>query len=237
MLSSNILSHVLPSRSTGRSIYEELRTQDNDNESDVETQAGLAIDEENFRFHDNNHNYPEISKCQLSHSSSNRPGCSSKPYASSSAVSTSSGKDQMSASKWMSQSPRLLADDGDDDVPASLLVEGNDMTMFGVSNMGQTNHAMLPKIPVLKNDLSMRTPRKWSASELRTSPQKPRFESHRRTTSHRRDFGLSFGNAREKALWRWINVTNLDKFISEVYSYYIGAGMWCILLEGVLNLM
>ena len=42
---------------------------------------------------------------------------------------------------------------------------------------------------------------------------------------------------RERALWRWINVVDLDGFLTEVYIYYIGNGIWCIALERLLNLL
>jgi autophagy-related protein 9 len=45
------------------------------------------------------------------------------------------------------------------------------------------------------------------------------------------------GSPKEKATWRWINVTNIDNFINDVYDYYTGAGIWCILLARVLDLL
>lgn len=38
-------------------------------------------------------------------------------------------------------------------------------------------------------------------------------------------------------MYRWANVQNLDIFIGEVYNYYLGAGLWCILLDRVLHLL
>jgi autophagy-related protein 9 len=49
--------------------------------------------------------------------------------------------------------------------------------------------------------------------------------------------GGILGNARKRAEWRWANVSNLDKFIKEVYDYYLGCGIWCILLERALHLL
>jgi autophagy-related protein 9 len=45
------------------------------------------------------------------------------------------------------------------------------------------------------------------------------------------------GNAKKKAEWRWANVSNLDIFIKDVYDYYVGNGMWCILVERALHLV
>ncbi|GAA5902427.1 hypothetical protein JCM6882_002750 [Rhodosporidiobolus microsporus] len=44
-------------------------------------------------------------------------------------------------------------------------------------------------------------------------------------------------NAKERALWRWVNVEDLDGFLQQVYLYYVGKGIWAIGLERVLNLL
>ncbi|BGP03722.1 autophagy protein atg9 [Rhodotorula toruloides] len=44
-------------------------------------------------------------------------------------------------------------------------------------------------------------------------------------------------NAKERALWRWVNVTDLDAFLQQVYLYYVGKGIWAIGLERTLNLL
>lgn len=41
---------------------------------------------------------------------------------------------------------------------------------------------------------------------------------------------------RERALWKWANVENLDIFLQEVYEYYLGNGFYCICLEKALNI-
>lgn len=46
--------------------------------------------------------------------------------------------------------------------------------------------------------------------------------------------GLS---AKQKALWMWANVDNLDSFLQEVYAYYVGRGAICIALSRSLNLL
>jgi autophagy-related protein 9 len=38
-------------------------------------------------------------------------------------------------------------------------------------------------------------------------------------------------------MWRWINVVNLDNFMLQVYNYYTGSGIWCIVLFKVLDLL
>ncbi len=44
-------------------------------------------------------------------------------------------------------------------------------------------------------------------------------------------------NGKERALWKWANVENLDTFLQDVYMFYIGNGLSCILLARVLDLL
>ena len=44
-------------------------------------------------------------------------------------------------------------------------------------------------------------------------------------------------DAKEQALWQWVNVYNLDAFLQEVYLYYEGKGMYSIALARGLNLL
>ncbi|SCU92664.1 LANO_0E01684g1_1 [Lachancea nothofagi CBS 11611] len=47
---------------------------------------------------------------------------------------------------------------------------------------------------------------------------------------------LSTLSSRERALWKWANVENLDIFLQEVYQYYLGNGFYCICIEKALNI-
>ncbi|SCU92063.1 LADA_0F14048g1_1 [Lachancea dasiensis] len=47
---------------------------------------------------------------------------------------------------------------------------------------------------------------------------------------------LSTLSPRERALWKWANVENLDIFLQEVYDYYLGNGFYCICIEKALNI-
>jgi len=42
---------------------------------------------------------------------------------------------------------------------------------------------------------------------------------------------------KERALWRWVNVDDLDAFLGQVYGYYTGKGIWAIALAKLLNLL
>jgi len=43
--------------------------------------------------------------------------------------------------------------------------------------------------------------------------------------------------AKERALWMWVNVEDLDGFLQEVYVYYVGKGIYAIGLSRLLNLL
>ncbi|GAA6024138.1 hypothetical protein JCM8202_004269 [Rhodotorula sphaerocarpa] len=53
----------------------------------------------------------------------------------------------------------------------------------------------------------------------------------------RRRSGIATMSAKERALWRWVNVSDLDGFLQQVYIYYVGKGIWAIGLERTLNLL
>lgn len=42
---------------------------------------------------------------------------------------------------------------------------------------------------------------------------------------------------KERALWKWANVDNLDLFLQDAYNYYLGNGFHCIILQKVLNIL
>lgn len=47
---------------------------------------------------------------------------------------------------------------------------------------------------------------------------------------------LGLIDPKERALWKWANVENLDNFLQEVYNFYLGNGFYCILLSRLLNM-
>ncbi|KAK9448008.1 autophagy protein Apg9-domain-containing protein [Limtongia smithiae] len=47
-------------------------------------------------------------------------------------------------------------------------------------------------------------------------------------------FGIN--DARARAVWKWANVKDLDNFLTEVYEYYNGKGMYNIIVTRIINL-
>jgi autophagy-related protein 9 len=239
MMTSNLLSRLLPSNPTGRSIYDDLRAHDEASESDLEEQAGLAIDEENLRFHDD-----ELGNAEAFNGEDSRITTGSTPFRTrqlqnqtNRAGNGSGGKSQGRRSKWIAQSPRLLEEDGDDDVPASLLIEGDDMPGLSGPSQPRNRQAKNPKRePAIPGPSNRETRAHWEATQAQQKLHQDDDNPPTEPQPVRQNTGLSSGSPREKAMWRWINITNLDNFMKEVYDYYTGAGLWCITLERALTL-
>lgn len=145
--------------------------------------------------------------------------------------------------RWMHTSQRVVeTEEGDDDVPASLLVEGHVEEDFPKPPAPPPHHVRNeeddddyypeagPSSPELRD--------RWRATRAQ---QRLHSLSPMRTHSRRRPGGglpgLAAASPKDKAMWRWANVENLDNFLKEVYVYYLGNGFWCILLSRTLNLL
>jgi autophagy-related protein 9 len=237
MMASNLLSRLLPTNPSGRSIYDDLRAHD-EADSDVEENAGLALDEENLGFHDD-----DLGNADAFNGDDSRITTESTAFLTTQQHAqlaehgnTPKRKGQVDQSKWMAQSPRLLEEDGDDDVPASLLIEGNGMPGPSNTNPTRTRHTSTKRRqPAIPGPSNRETRAHWEAAQAQQRLHED-YDNTQGPQPIRQTTGPLAGSAREKAMWRWINVVNLDNFIKEVYDFYTGSGMWCIMLEKILNL-
>lgn len=246
MMTSNLISRLLPSNPQGRSIYEEIRAHDEASESDVEERAGMALDEENLGFHDDELGNPaEVFDGEsVLASTAFLSGQQRTPQ---SPVYDRKGKGK-ARSHHLAESPRLLAEDMDDDVPASLLIEGNSRPPnIEVPNHARTRRTALPKRPAAVPGTSSRETREarerahW---EMTQAQQKLHGDNEIRNPGVPQtqqptppNTGFLTGSPKDKAMWRWVNVTNLDNFIRDVYDYFEGAGIWCIILAKVIDIL
>ena len=234
MMASNILSRLLPANPAGRSIYDDLRAHDEASESDIEEQAGMAIDEENLGFRDDELGDADMITGEASHATTESSAgrqLESRPL-----TGRSGNRVQTNRSKWLAQSPRLMVDDGDDDVPASLLIEGHEHNTGAPVQPRKSQSKSQRKQLAIPGPSDRENRAHWEA----TQEQQQLHEeagSRKRPRNMSLNLGLLTGNPREKAMWRWINITNLDHFIGDVYDYYTGFGIWCILLTRVLDLL
>jgi autophagy-related protein 9 len=233
MMASNIISRLLPTNPAGRSIYDDLRAHDEASESDIEEQAGMAIDEENLGFRDDELVDAEVFTGEASHITTE--SSAGRQHESRPLTRRSGNKAQNNRSKWLAQSPRLLVDDGDDDVPASLLIEGHEHNTGAPIRPRKSQAKHQRKQSAIPGPSDRENRAHWEATQAQ---QRLHEEAGSRRVPHgRANIRLLTGNPREKAMWRWINITNLDNFIRDVYDYYTGFGIWCILLTRVLDLL
>jgi autophagy-related protein 9 len=235
---SNLISRLLPNPA-GRSIYDDLRAHDEASESDLEEHAGLALDEENLRFHDD-----DLGNADAFNGEDSRITTGSTAFLAGQQRNVPKGqgdgsrvKPQGRRSNWIAQSPRLLEEEGDDDVPASLLIEGDDVA-------GPTSPAK-PRIrqgaarkrePAIPGQSNRETRAHWEAAQAQQRLHQDDDNPLAGPPPVRHNIGPFSGGPRERAMWRWINITNLDNFMREVYDYYTGSGLWCITLERALTL-
>ncbi|EEP80625.1 conserved hypothetical protein [Uncinocarpus reesii 1704] len=230
-MTSQLLTRFLPiNSSTSPSIYETIRQYDDESgPSDTEERAAMAIDEENLgeRYQD----YElEDALAQVSDTQSTR---------SSNFQSAAAGKSQSPRTpQWRRASRANVEDDDDDEVPASLLVEGDgDEEPLPPPPQPPANHNRMLNDEPASGYPNPRLRSQWEATREhepihpeRAPPIPLNLRANRRT-------GLAFANPKEKAMWRWANVENLDNFLKEVYLYFIGNGIWCIVLSRVLNIL
>ncbi|KAF2007876.1 APG9-domain-containing protein [Amniculicola lignicola CBS 123094] len=124
--------------------------------------------------------------------------------------------------------------DDDDDVPESLLLEGIREPAPKANQPRLPGEGLPPPVP---GPSTRHTRAQWETTrrqqrlhnEAVNTSRTPRWASSRR--------GTFATDPKEKALWLWVNITDLDGFLSEVYTYYQGCGKWSILLRRILNLL
>jgi autophagy-related protein 9 len=236
MMASNIVSRLLPTSNGPPSIYETIRQYDEDSsESDVEERADLILDEENLTepFHNLDLQNVPVGTSQMSTKS---PVTGKGAQGMQGARMKASRKG--SRPRWMKDSHRLLdVEEADDDVPASLLIEDvDDEALRKLSNLPPPPDFRPSAIPTA-GPATNQAQQQWQ----QTQAQQALHPSQPSPTGRRRSLkglpGLALADPKEKAMWRWANVENLDNFLKDVYDYYLGNGFWSILLQRTLNML
>lgn len=227
-MTSNFFSRLAPA-SGQRSFYEELRARNDD--FDVEDRAAYALDEENLnhQFHDD-----DIDPETLAVETSRMTSLAGDARAGHRADRTRSVQDH-EAEAWGPQD-----DDGDNDVPASLLVEHHTPDTTGRAGQ-QGARKTRSKLDPLPGPSTRRNQTQWETTQnqqrLHQDEPAPAGLHRNRGEPSRMVGNMMTGTTKQKAMWRWANVTNLDVFIKDVYDYYQGNGLWCILLDRFLHLV
>lgn len=237
-MASNIFPQISPLSRGSRSFYKELRG-DTDGDLDIEGHAGLDVDEENLQeqFQDYDLDHMPGLAAEDSHATLDSNANLLKTPAGATPGPTGrrthrGGIRQETSPRWLGQD-----DDGDNDVPASLLVEPHEVVAQSKGS-GRRKPAAIPsRQNAIPGPSSRRTHAQWEATQAQqrlhpADPVKP-IRPHAKQYSR----GLASNNEKEKALWRWVNVSNLDFFVQDVYYYYRGSGFWCIVCARALHLV
>ncbi|KAI1735167.1 autophagy protein Apg9 [Xylaria scruposa] len=141
---------------------------------------------------------------------------------------------QRPESRWL-----LNEDDGDNDVPASLLVEGpSGDGSKGKAPVSSPQHARRPGSHGQPNRRRIQAQWETAQAHQRLHQDDEHIpmpgQDYAGLPARRPGFAAS---PKDKAMFRWANVSNLDVFIRDVYDYYLGAGLWCIVLDRILHLL
>lgn len=234
MMASNLLSRLLPSASDEPLEAAALATARRRRSSSTTTDPAdqgheIDIDEENFeaRFEEQDlaHLLEEASSSQMTtESRAVSPDSRRNP--------PRAGAHAGRAPAWRQPGPGrgLAVNDDDDDVPQSLLLEaGQDA---GPASQRVDGLPMPVPGPSTRQTRAQwdatRTQQRLHADDRRGTPSRP--------WGHTSRPGHFAAGPREKALWLWVNQTDLDSYMREVYDYYVGCGIYSILLRRVLTL-
>lgn len=223
IMTSNFISRFTSSQNNSASIYETIREHEQDSgDSDLEERAGLVSNLPPYAD-----GFQDLEPDRLpANQSQPRPGGGSQPR---------KGKGKGSSRpRWAHKNHKLLdVEEADDDVPASLLIED------GAG--GRTSISLPPPPSHIPDELPQLFP------DTASSAQSPDRHRRRRSASDQytqasptaRNIWGSFANQdpREKAMFRWVNVLNLDNFLLDVYNYYICHGFWSTVLMRVFNIV
>lgn len=208
-----------------RSFYEDLRSDDRDLREHQQETRTRAIDEENL-----NHDFNNMRDDEIPDGNSRITVTSDTDRRGMKGVSGGTRRTQ-NLTAWAADD-----EDVDEDVPASLLVENQ----TSESTQHVEGMAPTPKtravIPPSAGTASPETHRaQWEAVKR----QQQLYGSHDSPSAQPYSMmaGVQMGGRKERALWRWVNTSSLDSFMRDVYNYYEGGGMWCILCSNALWLL
>ncbi|XP_014555871.1 hypothetical protein COCVIDRAFT_101311 [Bipolaris victoriae FI3] len=229
-MASNLLSRLLPSASDDLYENEPLNTTHHRDSVSTEEQHEMDIDEENFgaRFEEQDlaHLLEEASSSQMTTESR-----AVSPDAKRNAPPGINTAGRIPA--WRQPAPARTAPiDDDDDVPQSLLLEGGHGPAPGSSKRGEGLPMPVPGPSTRQTRAqwdATRTQQRLHDDDRRGAPSQP--------WGHTSRPGHFAADPREKALWLWVNQTDLDNYMTEVYEYYVGCGIYSILLRKVLTLL
>ncbi|KAF2477988.1 autophagy-related protein 9 [Lindgomyces ingoldianus] len=230
MMASNILSRFLPSASDEPFETDALNNPSRRRLSSADEHGETDIDEENlearFEAQDLENLLADASSSHMTtESTAFLPGNDRKPST------LAPGR----AGAWRQPAPvRTAPLDDDDDVPESLLLEG-----IRDPPPPKSNHHSMPTDglpPPVPGPSTRHTRAQWETTRRQ---QRLHDETHDAAPAPKWALPTRTGftaDPKEKAMWLWVNVEDLDAFLAEVYFYYTNCGIYSILLRGTLDL-
>lgn len=238
-MTSTILSRFLPVGAAGNpSIYETIEQYERAlNPPDHESQNVNAFDDDNLdeRFHDQ-----DLDRI-LADATTSDATSQSSAYPQSNLG--SSAHHRLPPKLSSSDRPRWPQDlglspirqDDEDSVPESLLLEHNNDTQALLPQeprpARETWHELPTPVPGPSKGKNIQ--RRWDQAQ----PFQTANRAHPTAVPPRSSPTSVFVDAAETAMWRWTNEQNLDRFFREVYDYYLGKGVWSIMLSKVIGLL
>jgi autophagy-related protein 9 len=218
-MTSNILSRLLPSASDENLTGTTSRLPRYHDISDSDDRGSTELDEENLgaRFQEQDLEALLADPAESRLSSTNP------------ALDKATGKSRpakgMNVKSWgKSGNNAGTSTDDDDDVPESLLLDRK----ADLPPRPSDTEGLPPPVPGPANRQARA---QWDSARAQ---QRLHSDDSTPFGRRRRQFGVS---PKEKALFMWANVMDLDSFLHEVYSYYYGHGMWSILIKELLSLV
>lgn len=244
-MASGLISRLLPTRSDSPSVYDTIREhEDNDTNTDTsddERGRALALDERNLEEQSFNLDI-EAANLDLEESrvTSQNTGFLRKSIRHGQTRTLDPGMSRAHPFSRGRKSTRLLdVEEVDDEVPASLLIEGRELGGEPTSSnpadgAGKAEYA----VPSLKSpNRSTRSQWETVRENQRLHPLDAPPSTNVTNKTGKALPGLGLAHPKDKAMWRWANVENVDNYIRDVYVYYIENGVWSILLGRCLYLL
>lgn len=234
-MASNLLSRILPSATGSPSVYETMQKHEQrlstlDREEFDET----AIDEQNLghRFHDHDLEH------MLADATDSRITTGSTAFLTQPS-STGPGSGPLRNHDRSDGSELEVRGDGryhdEDEVPESLLLEDDQRVRR--SPLPKPLQGKPPGLPLPVSGPSSRVGKvHWDTARDRQRLYQDELPRRRVPPARPLATALAVDPA-EKAMWKWSNIEDLDNFLTDVYDYYLGNGVWSIMLSRTLNLL
>ena len=231
MMASNILSRFLPSASDEPLSFDEAHPPLRNDPPPINGHLDMDIDDENFGEHFEEQDLENL-LADASGSHMTTESTAFLPHTSDRRTDGRPSQAGPSRQQW-GQAEGALIDD-DDDVPESLLLEGT-RHVPGTVKKTTPGNDLPPPVP---GPSTRRAIAQWEATRMQQKLHDDgRTAMPARTWAGPRGTGQLIMDPKERALWLWANVQDLDAFLQEVYEYYTGFGIWSIVLRRAIRLI